>query len=469
MAWKAFRRRRLGVAAAVLVLAGAAGGYAWWRRAHRAPEGFCIGLYAVDANSALVLWRANYDSDPSRAWIARIDTRGGIRWRRELPGLSPVATYDGLAVGEGVVAVRYSTDRVHWEEPNHVAAYALEDGGSRWDQALPAKGDTLYASSLFASGILYEWSDGVVALDPKDGRVLGRQRATQNPRAPLVSGDRVVTHDEHVTLLAARASSQDTLSAEGVGCVVGGEYVNLTTLDGQTALVGLPGGAPSKARVIANPFLPDLKGYFRLKSCGQFAGHLVFHLASEGQRTLVVITDDKGVPLHTVPLEPDLGEDLDVSSYPETAPLSGSLTRFTPYILIGSASEHAKIEGHVVMLDLEQGRVAWQSPDIYESLLGSNLFRAGDRWLLSLGHSRVMMFNGATGQLDAAAHTNHRVDTVRPYAVANGRLWLFAQDWSRLDHAPLVILEVATLKAVLEQGILVSDATTEARATLGLR
>jgi outer membrane protein assembly factor BamB len=163
-------------------------------------------LLALDAPTGRRLWTVDIGGDV-RAPIARsgdtlvvqtaqnqvmgLDIASGkSRWTagRPAPTRLTVAGHARPLVADGAVYAAFSD--------GYVEAYSLADGGRRWSRPLSLKGGDFMdadADPQLANGRLFvaSYSDGVFALDPKDGQTVWSRNAPA-VRSLAVFGDRLV-------------------------------------------------------------------------------------------------------------------------------------------------------------------------------------------------------------------------------------------------------------------------------------
>lgn len=482
------------VALAVIV---ATAVYVRVRHARLKPQGFIVALRALDQGGAVVLWRANYSTRPARGWVSRVDAGGRLAWVRELPDVAQSnGGQDGLAVTRDVVAVRYSHGGGVLGRDHAVAAFALTDGAPRWDVVLTAfhpekidGGDETepgldpYFAALGLGDRIFEQADDgtrawLYTLDAATGRIVGRHVTDWLSAAPVMVGNRLVRNRSYTAHFLDKTSGDElaNLRMHG-GCVVGDEYYAVIGDGAAASLIALPGGDPGAAHVILTPFHPigPPDALQQIVSCGSRGDHLVFLISTQitidrDGPSAVVITDRTGHVLHTIAL-PDgvrtaVGNDSGSMQYSETAPLAGTLPRFAPYV---AKVDGATIEIRLLMFDLDEGRIAWESPAEVE-LIVDHLFRAGDRWYLTAPLGDVIMsFDGKTGRLDAAvrASAHDGVGDILAVHAADDALWLYTDEWTTFDRASITVLDGRTLRPRFARGVAITDKTADVRRWIG--
>jgi outer membrane protein assembly factor BamB len=439
------------------------------------PKAFIDGMQAIDDKLAAVTWRANYESGPSRGWIGVIDREGALRWEHELPDVATSVGGNGaIAVGDGVVSVRYS----HGEKDHAVAAFALDDGKPLADYVLAAQGGgstlPLYFSRRpTASRVLDTTTGALYSSDPRSGKVEWSRPIERTLFAPTLVGDRLLLKESGKThVFDLRTGAETVESTPGIGCKIGDDFITFTSDADGTALVAWRGGDPKAQRVLAKPFPSSAaNSYVNLTQCGRYRDRLVLtvQVGSLPGRTSVIVADAAGTMQRTIDLLDDMHWNGPASmpwTYPESAALAGELTRFVPYVLSTYQPEHKRL----VMLDLEEGKIAWQAPDD-DSIIHFDLFRVGTRWVLVEGVTAgiLAVFDGATGHLVAATNAHHYngMTKLLPPHAAGDVLWLSAGVWNPLDKPPIAVLDVATLKPSFVRDVELHDVTEDVRKTLG--
>lgn len=491
-------RRRLAVG---VVIAGACVlGLVLWQlvlRGSRVPDGFIVTLRPIDANSAIVVWRQNKRDGPARGFVGRIKADGTVLWWHELPAVAQSGGPHGrTALGEGMVTIFYAHQRDYRAIDQAVVAYSIEDGTRRWDSVLtpfrapeldsgglasPMHG--LYFSSTFVGGRFLQFADNgeeraVFTVNPASGHVLHKQPFKATWRAPLRIGQRLIVQDGFEALIfdPGTGGPATRIATAGVGCVVGDDYMTLVKNQHGLELVALRDGDPRSRRAIARPFAPfGHPGFLYLQRCGRYGERLVFTVdwvpskSAPKRRTYVIITDSKGAVLHKLEFPygvASLGPSSLPWEDPGSAPLGGSLTRFAPYIT-PSLSPAA---GRLVMLDLEQGRVAWRGPKD-KSLILHDLFRVGSLWYLFRNGlpASLTVFDGTTGKLVASVALDSAagVRDIGPDQVVDGTVWVSSTDWTNLNEAPVAVLDAKTLAPRVVRGIQIRDVTAVTRKALG--
>ena len=404
------KRTKVVVAGAVIAVAIAV--IVGWRvhRKNMVPIGFVVAMQALD-DGAVLAWRAGDENPDGRhGYVSRVDVHGHTLWWARVPD-DPL-TGDSLAVGDGIVAVRYShhTAQAVFGDDQSLVAFALADGRPLWDRKLatvkPFEGLhaeaslNLYSTAAFVGDRLLEWvdrdKDGSVidVIAPQTGSVVAERPWSNDAAMTVVVGQRLVQHESlRAVSLDVPSAKADVFDTRGNGCAIDGDYVTIEGQQQQATLVAYAGGDRTKRRLIKDPFDPRPPGssyeWWMLRSCGRYRDRLVFSLDAntEQGRTdrLVVIASRTGDILHVITLPHDSGWDGEAMArkYYDHASLAGELTRFVPYIVIAHDGDNELRQ--LVMLDLEQGTIAWSSqPD--DKLLDAHLFRGTDRWYLVSGH-----------------------------------------------------------------------------------
>ncbi len=483
----AHRKRKWIIVALVAALA-----LGWWLRRHfEPPSGFILELAVVDADTAVITWRANYESNDSRGWISCVDAHGRTKWWHELPDVP----FGELQVGKDMVAVRYTHDG----RDQALIAFSLVDGTQLWDRVLSPYEPILYESGGMSSPSLGLYFGGAQVgehlVEPVDAGnknyLLGLDPLTGNERwrvdanaeylfDPWIVGDRLIQHhvDTAVTLDAATGSLTRRHTA-GSGCVIDDEYVTITKTGQRHAVIATRLGR-DQARVIAEPFEPVGHGahYLRLHGCGRYRDRLVFSLdvatyghETHADRSLVVVVDHAGKVVHTIELPYDMHWSGGTGSFdeklPRHAPLSGELTRFAPYLQVplGSVAKRDRL----IMLDLEQGKLAWTGPTDPDTI-HSSLFQVDSLWYWVQRRGLVSVFDGKTGHLRSSTLAQHRrgVGSLGPMHIRDGRVWMHTGEWTRVDEPPIAVFDATLFPLAIQSGDF-SDVTAEVRRYLESR
>lgn len=470
-----------------------------WRACGGSPDqGWIVGIAAVDADTAVVTWRANYQDDPSRSWVARVDGRGRTKWVRPVPDLQySVGPGSGIIVAGDVVAIRYGHHQEYRATDHAIAAYSLRDGRPLWDVTLTPYHSTtfegggrsepslpLFHSALPLDDRIAVWADdgherALFVLDAATGAVLSRRPSSDTTYAAAAIGTRVVTHQVNETTIfdGAGDAPPHTLDTHYEGCVIGDEYVVLERDDAGPSLVALRGADPAARRVIARPFQPLGADAVRLRRCGRFRDRLVLLVQANSddggwERTFVVITDAEGQLLHAVDLGHDTlwdGPSSVPKRYPRHAPLAGELPRFAPYVQSSYDGDTASTR--LIMLDLDRGEIAWAGP-ADDALIHMTLFRGGERWYTFWPYRSQILsaFDGATGELTGAVrlYDYRGIDRLEPVNVAGDRVWVAGGTWTTFDAAQIAVLDGATLAPTFTRGVEVTDVTAATRQAFGV-
>lgn len=429
------------------------------------PVGFAETAVALDDGGAIVLWR---DAGQGQDRVIRVDAAGKRVWDRPLDGIPQrLLATEGVIVAAEVVAVRHVHVDRYGEGHQAIAAFALADGAPRWDtelvgyhEARGADGTPMpptYLDAMIVGTRLIAWAGDArgadlhaYVIDVATGKVTASvPSALDEPGAPVVVGDRVITHAsggkvEVVDVAAGTATPVDT---RGRGCASGGDYVTLE----DDRLTAWPGGDPSGRRTIAAGFALD-----RLVTCGRHGDTLIVVAP-----TNVLITDLAGVVRHTIALDHPFQIDEDAERF-GVGPLQGELPRFVPFVSVSPSGD-----AHLRVLDVEAGAVAWDGPD---DPLGQmrTLVRAGADWYLALD-GEITRIDGATGEPAATIAASHDdgLDPLRPPAIGGGRLWLTSPFRGPIDQLEAASLDATTLGPAFTRRIRVLELTEEGRAVLG--
>lgn len=469
----------------------------WLHAPPPVPIGFVEEMHALDDGAILVWWLSGDDTSRSRGWVTRVDLTGRTVWRSPMPDQALVG--DSIAVGSGIVAVRYThrTAEAPFGVDQAAIAYSLVDGRPLWDRTLTTLDRTedehieaslsIADNAMFVGNRLVEWAqarrtgDRELLLDAATGTIrsqLGWRQMSQT----VVIGTHVLQHDfDKVVSLDVETGRATERPTQGTGCRVGDDYV---TIDGDlrdhVSLVAFAGGDLSKRRVIREPFAAAPSGvYFRLLKCGVYRDRIVITLRRSHSDDLVsdttiLIVARTGEVLHelTLPDDAAINSDEVTSKYYDHSTLAGELPRFVPY-LYDHRTGHDQYEFRLVMLDLENGAVVWQSLP-YEKLVGSRLFHDGGQWYLALGafHFDVTEFDGGSGRLTHAVIADAADGTLslKPPYVMGGRVWTATDEHVRLNHAPVAAIDARTLETVFTAPKLrLRDITANRLRELGLQ
>lgn len=466
------RKAALAAAAALAVVGAAVAGWVVWRR-DRMPEGFLTGLHPVDGARAVVTMRANTSEGPSRAWVALVDAEKGLRWRRELPALPIIAPYDGLSVGGGVVTVRTESG---------IAAYALADGSLRWRADAPRAdvaamlADERQLVELTSEGGELVMTAYARASGARQWRKETRLSGPDASRAALTPGH-IVFEPVHRLMMFDRSTGAPALAlnVRGPGCVVGGELLVVADDGERHPLVAVDLADPTRRRMIVSNWVPPgPAAYFKVESCGTRGERLVISVGRARDGLQLVLVDpasgaiDASIDLGPVRLGGSLPQWEIVQRYAGGDPLGGALPRFVPVLIDRSADGDST---RLVVVDLDERRVAREGTMAHD-LIHYSLQRDGGRFVLSggtLGRGESLaVIDGATGAITAALALPLSGDEVLPYHFRDGRVWIFASDWRRLDRAPWAVLDAATLAPAAPSAVKLTDGMAATLELTGL-
>lgn len=433
-------------------------------------HGFVVSFAAVDRGRAVVCVRANDEYGLSyRAWVGVLDARGGWVWSHRLDGVPMSSARNGLIVVDGHVIVR---TEVTAGGPGKTSAYSLADGRQEWTRSFDVAQSETYidlvgASPLVIQGIAAKPSE-LVALDAASGAVAWKAPMTWGGDSIRVAGPSLlVVHVSDASLLPLTGGPPRVVPSFGAGmCVVGGDVVYLAS--GRVEAIAIDGKSAPRVVVPSLALPSDITSLH----CGMWRGHPVFttairdatkavksgllevDLASGTQVRFDVL--DVGLFLAVVQTSAD-------SRFPDSAPLGGELTRFVP-LIVPDGEEMA-----FAALDMETRTIVRKGP-ASTSRLRTEIIADHGSFIIdghtAIGGHELLRFDGATGKITAAARASD-IEEVHPFAVADGRIWVYSNRW--LDPVPWAVLDTATLTPVhVEGGLVITPATDElAKAWLG--
>ena len=456
------RKRRPPILAIVLALALLAGGAVMLFQIWPKKDVVVIrDLVALDSERALLL-RFAPEGGKGEPTVALVRRAAGVEWAAAVPNLLSLPGAGVARLGErvalrtfesggalGTVAWSLADGSVAWRGP--ASGVEAEAEGAPDELASPATAALLGD----AHGLLELYRDSgtfVVGVDADSGAELWRSPPVSAGfvhRAWLAGGHLALHAGRELVLLAQSTGERRALGLRGAPCVVDGVAL-LELDDGRLRAIPLGGGPERTGRRSLEEALGP--GATLAGLCARHGGTLVAAV-QVGDRALVVgLGEDLEITFQV-----DLGARLFALAdyfaqqkirglYPESVPLSGSLSRFVPVIL-RSASDlpNASSAGDaaaLVMLDLERRQVAWSST-LDGQVQHHQVFSHGGLHLL-VRDRNVAVIDGGTGRLRAAARIEVS-GNVLPYHLADGTLWVHGR-------TSVAALDVATLSETWHSG-----------------
>ncbi|MFO7566384.1 MAG: hypothetical protein R6X02_27325 [Enhygromyxa sp.] len=204
--------------------------------------------------------------------------------------------------------------------------------------------------------------------------------------------------------------------------------------------------------------------------CGAHAGRLVFTVAlpsdSLAQRRVEMVAVSGSPPeiewrLDLGPWEPStIARDRD-NNHPEATPNRGALSDFVPLVVSNYDLEQFKL----VMIDVGRGVLAWESPP-RDELLHYQIYRGSLGQYFASNRARIIALDGSTGEITAAVDVGH--DTSRSFHAVDGRLWIYAMTWHRMNELAWAILDGRTLELLARgnESLRTTDVTEQTIAWL---
>ena len=444
-------------------------------RSHREVHRSMLALVPGADGTAVAVWDSTTFQRDTRQWIGR--HRGqGLVWSAEVPGLvQTINPQHGIAIGEDVIVYRYLR---HGGRSVAVRALAMGDGALLWETEIVhfddsatsrehfTDADGLYVSLLIAGhqviaarGYDESHHDLMVTLDLHTGQTVSTD-SVRNAISPRHIGDRTVVGALGDILSWGPLPGPPTRHDAHVVCELDGRPVTvsggwtepylLTRLDDQGA-----------AHLVASEELEE--GW--PVQCADYNGDLVVLIELEasawGSSAVVVFRPD-GTLRHAIAI-PGRGywSGSNQATYPDVASLSGRLTRYVPFF-----ENHYPDPGALLMIDLENGAIAWRSPAVDFSGHG-DMFRAGTTWFWTPERSLVIRFDGTTGRLTSASrvHGDGELRGFGPNRLGAGSFWLYAKQW----RPDLVIARLDSETLRIDGGVPFDtvDVTREVRELLG--
>lgn len=450
------------IALPVVVVAVAAGYLALVRRP--APADI-IELVAVDAEYAVIV--RDIRGEAKRSFVSLFDRHGEERWGALIPRFSASrGARTAVAANAGVVTVRtianqeptiYAFDALRGKKLGQIAPLGLRRDASGGGFELPTVGNVYGGGDSFE---LYGEPDlwaTVVATDFENGMFRWKTELGGGAVGPVWLRDQaLLVHQPGTMHMLSRQTGADTPVAVPVAtndspCVVD-DTLYVLDQDGVMRVVSVADGRERSVAVDA------LRGKRLTGRCGRFGSRLVLvTTGGDGAGTLLALdqagaqasaVDDTGMrEAWSVPIGRLAADEL-LRHVPDHATLAGALPRMVPLVVQSSAaSGPEETTGTLIMLDLEAGRVAWQSRPL--PWLGSaRLMTVDGRHYLANPAAHVLaVIDGATGSISAAVRLDKgdgHYQLPWPKQLVDGHLWLFAGERRR-------VLDAATLAPLPDQ------------------
>ncbi len=463
------RRRALIV---LLLVASTGGGVIWHGCSRPAAElGHIVAIEALDDGSAVVAWRGR-----GRVWLLRLDPDGRTRWSREVD--TEARTHWSLAEGDGVMVAR-GWHGMRMLGGDRLTGLSLHDGRVLWsrptDPARWTRGDYRAISRIVRGRYIAmaeaeaPGSGSLFAVDAYSGRTQWSVAANNGMSRSMVASSHLVVNDSsNVVSFDLETGTARSKELYGVGCIVDGSYVTLTDAWEHPTLTAFVGGDLERARALG-AFQPSLRPgnvVGRIDRCGTYGDLFVFtietfsHYPREHSQTLVVVADRNGNVRRVVDVDKALRDREMFHAPGMQEAMEGRLARYVPYL----AGPHDKQE--LVMLDLEDGVVAWSVP---LRTSGAQIFGSEGRWYLERdisGGSLVVALDGDTGLVTGAIEIDGLYDTLASARIAGGLLWVpeKVRELMTRDAIEVAVLDAKTLAPQFVRGIGILDVTARTRA-----
>ncbi len=417
-------------------------------------------IVALDDGSALVTWQ-----DKGRSFgVSRVGPSARVEWSADLGGRPQDGRLDhGIIVSDRLVALRtyQRADRAQ-----EVEGLSLENGRRAWVTRLlgprgKGSADGLGHFSGYATGDAIRpfmkrtgpmQGGELLDIEPLTGRLRTRiEVPIHHESAPLTLAGGLILHDEGRSVAVITGGAVTLLESRGIGCVINDEYWRLVRTPETWELVPLRD--QRRNSILVEPTVPDhVDRELTLVGCGSYRDWFVLFLKTRqgSEQTIEVrIVDRDGKVVRRVLLgrghERILDPDLLHMGAPRASFATGALTRFVPLTL---GKNHAELR--LVMVDLEEGAIRWQTPRRSMDIV----FRAGDRWYWSWPADGVVrdpylaMLDGETGVIAKAIQIKARdVQRLGPRNVAGDSIWVLANLLTTSRTVPQVVrLDAGTLR-----------------------
>jgi len=378
-----------------------------------------LAVRALDDGGALVIWREH----SLKHSIARLGTDARVQWSATLEGDAALffRPDDGLVIGNGRVSVR-----THRGDDAglylQVESFSLLDG-SRWTARLgvvPDEGDLPRMPGYVVGGQLYEASvafetdvrrDSLVTFDLGTGAEIRRVPLPFEPRRSVIGANDVLLRGAASDALVS-ASGDVRVLERGDGCVLEDRYWRLLQSAPERYTLATA-DQPTSLSLDLGP------GVVTLEHCARYREHFVLLLGRKPpdqryRRELWVVRQDGSV----------IGNVVDATL---PSQMAATLPRFVPILRESPVAE-------LVMIDLQEGRVAWQRP-VEASVILGDPFRSGDRWYITnkSAQPELAVFDGTTGRVIAVRRleAKHGIEPPKPNNVSEKGLWLHRGGWQR--------------------------------------
>jgi len=437
------------VAAGLVLLAGAV--VVWL--VTRPPTMFVLGVYALDAEHALVATRRNEKAD-TRFWLAKVQVGVGTVWATELPASvsAPLGLVRATRHGDTlVVALESDRDGGVIRAPS-LATFDLSTGALQSEHALPPTWSddfgaplTLGRFAIFAGSVMIDpacrgalclHEERLVVFDAAGGSAFAICPTTSHAecdlKVELWANRMLMGLGERLALGSNSKLVLVDLAAREVWRELAG--TSLKCRDGDDPVVV---DASGPARLDPRGELVRLVGLSRyLVGCARVAGVHLWSDFMDG--TLQVIATEPAGQVRWRIADDD--QTLAVSlRFLRRAPVDAGRTRYVPVSIFVSEKDKRGTR----WLDLVTGRLG---PPVWpDKMRNHDLLWPSPARVVHRVSSSLAIYDAEGGKLidvlDADASESN---------IAEGRLWLADQSgpWTTIDALPWVVLDPETLAVV---------------------
>jgi len=399
-----------------------------------------LALKALDDGTAIVVWHEH----SRQQWISALGADGRARWSAKLQG-NP-ATYlrsdESLVVGSDRIAVRtHRRDNVV-----QIETFSLRDGsrtvvplgplpnGNDLDlmRGYVVNGELNESFLAFDDNHRHQW---LVTIDLRTGNEVRRVPLPFEVKNAVIRTHDVVLQGLYKDVFAS--ASGELRAAGDRGCVLDDRHWRLVKTSGDRYDLTTTEAPSHRLPLELGP------GHLWLEHCAQHRDRFILLLAvnrpnKEYSEELWILGRD-GSAISHFPVERSDGL------------MAPTLPRFVP-LVVGAPTTT------LVMLDVEQGSIAWQLPmTSFESL---TLLRSQDRWYLAngIGVLEVAVIDGTTGRLVTAKRleAEHGIRQLGPNSISQQGLWVRSAQWWETTSS-IAKLEPVTLAHVAGAPVTVTN------------